>query len=149
MFTTCRVAFYKDTYCDPIFLEVLTIEGEDWPPFLTFDTDENGTAINYRGIMWDLLMFMKKARNFTFTMVSDADGYWGDCYAVNNCTGMIGMVNRKEVDFALGKCRFTPDSEVRNGWQLFHYGLHLPGHITCISVVLRARPLCSLQSSVK
>ena len=80
----------------------LTIEGEYWEPFLYYDFDENGTAINYGGIMWDLLLFMQKARNFTFTMVSEADYVWGWCYAPNNCTGMIGMVNRKEVDFALG-----------------------------------------------
>ena len=80
----------------------LTIEGEYWFPFLIYDFDENGTAINYSGIMWDLLLFMQAARNFTFTMVSEADYVWGWCYAPYNCTGMIGMVNRSEVDFALG-----------------------------------------------
>ena len=81
----------------------LKIEGEEWWPFLTYDFDENGTAINYRGIMWDLLLFMQKARNFTFSMVSEADYTWGKCPEVNNCTGMIGMVNRGEVDIAIGK----------------------------------------------
>ena len=81
----------------------LKIEGEEWSPFLTCDYDENGTAINYGGIMWDLLLFMQKARNFTFSMVSEADYVWGKCPEVNNCTGMIGMVNRGEVDIAIGK----------------------------------------------
>ena len=80
----------------------LTIEGELWPPFLTYDFDESGNPINYGGAMWDLLLFMQRARNFTFTLVSEADYDWGTCYAVDNCTGMIGMVNRKEVDFAIG-----------------------------------------------
>ena len=57
----------------------------------------------YSGIMWDLLMFMKKARNFTFTLVHETDYVWGVCYETNNCTGMVGMVNRKEVDFAIGR----------------------------------------------
>ena len=80
----------------------LTIVGEFWPPFVRYDLDENGTAANYGGAMWDLLLFMQRARNFTFTLVSEAVNEWGSCYEVDNCTGMIGMVNRKEVDFALG-----------------------------------------------
>ena len=56
----------------------------------------------YSGMMWDMLMFMQKARNFTFTLLSEGDYAWGTCYATDNCTGMIGMVNRGEVDFALG-----------------------------------------------
>ena len=83
----------------------LLIEGEYWDPFLMYEMDANWTAIEgtYYGVMWDLLLFMQKARNFTFTMVSEADYEWGSCHEVDNCTGMIGMVNRKEVDFALGK----------------------------------------------
>ena len=53
--------------------------------------------------MWELLMIMKHARNISFTLVRSADGLWGGtCYSSNNCSGMIGMVNRKEVDLALG-----------------------------------------------
>ena len=82
----------------------LVIEGEYWDPFLMYETDANWTAIEgtYYGVMWDLLMFMQQARNFTFEIVSVANYVWGSCHEVDNCTGMIGMVNRKEVDFALG-----------------------------------------------
>ena len=83
----------------------LTIVGEIWHPFLYVNFDENGTATNYRGIMYDLVLFMQRAKNFTFTMVY-GDTSWGQCYAVNNCTGMIGMVNREEVDIALGNPNF-------------------------------------------
>ena len=52
---------------------------------------------------------MHPLRNFTFEMVSEADYTWGLCYGYNetswSCDGMIGMVNRSEVDFALGKSR--------------------------------------------
>ena len=81
----------------------LIIEGEEWPPFLMYDLDEYGALKNCGGAMWELLLFMQKARNFTFNLVSESGYEWGTCYAVNNCTGMIGRVNRKEVDFAIGE----------------------------------------------
>ena len=70
-------------------------------------------------------MIMKQAKNISFTVVGPSDGLWGGtCYSSNNCSGMIGMVNRKEVDMALGtkvtmcsvvgglvsKCTFDTDS---------------------------------------
>ena len=81
----------------------LIIEGEYWYPFLYFDRDEDGKTINHKGIMWDLLLFMQKAKNFSFTFISEVDNMWGQCHSMNASTGMIGMVTRKEVDFALGK----------------------------------------------
>ena len=66
----------------------------------------NGTDTIYYGIMWDVLMMLKKHKNVTITMMDIEDGYWGGtCYDRNNCTGMIGTVNRKEADLALGKCK--------------------------------------------
>ena len=63
----------------------------------------DGGEESYQGIIWELLMIMKQARNISFTLVRSADGLWGGtCYWSDNCTGMIGMVNRKEVDLALG-----------------------------------------------
>ena len=85
----------------------LIVEGEYWPPFLMYKyhDDDPFTAVDgiYSGVMWDLLLFMQEARNFTFTILNKAEWEWGECSSINNCTGMIGMVNRKEVDFALGK----------------------------------------------
>ena len=46
-----------------------------------------------------MVLLIKQARNLT---VVTGDGYWGKCYNETSCTGMIGMVNRKEVDFAIG-----------------------------------------------
>ena len=110
----------------------LIIEGEYWPPFFMFDRDEDGIAINYGGAMWDLLLFMQRARNFTFTLVTEADGDWGYCYAIGNCTGMIGMVNRKEVDFALGD-----HYSLFCGISFFNYSLSgpfTPTHLRSMSV---------------
>ena len=87
----------------------LMVEGEYWYPYLMwkcpgfgFDWEEDCPHDRtYYGTMWHLLLFMQRARNFTFTLVHDVEE-WGLCYAINNCTGMVGMVNRGEVDFALG-----------------------------------------------
>ena len=63
----------------------------------------NGTDTIFYGILWDVLMMMKQHKNVTITMIDIEDGYWGGtCYDSNNCTGMIGTVNRKEADLALG-----------------------------------------------
>ena len=63
----------------------------------------NGEDRVYSGIMWDLLMFMKQAKNLSYTMMGIDDAYYaGECYDSDNCTGMIGRVNRHEADIALG-----------------------------------------------
>ena len=85
----------------------LTVISEEWVPFLTYDWHKNESGdyeiSNYGGIMWDLLLFMQRARNFTFTIDVPSDGLWGTCNEQNNCTGMLGTVNRGEADLALGK----------------------------------------------
>ena len=68
-----------------------------------WDDDCPGNRTSYDGVMYQLLLFMQKARNFTFKLVHEADYEWGSCHSIDNCTGMIGMVNRGEVDLALGE----------------------------------------------
>ena len=77
-----------------IYCNGKTIKGNDRCP-------DNGN-ITYGGAMWDLLKFIKQARNVTFSILRPPTPTWGYCYGVNNCTGMVGMVTRREVDFALG-----------------------------------------------
>ena len=57
----------------------------------------------YGGILWELLVIMQRTRNVTFTFIHDDEYNWGYCHSNTNCTGMVGMVNRGEVDFAIGK----------------------------------------------
>ena len=94
----------------------LTVAGEYWAPFFmwkcpgygyNWETDCPNERTGYAGVLWELLLFMQHATNFTFTLVhlEPHSSEWGKCFTINNCTGMVGMVNRKEVDFAIGRLR--------------------------------------------
>ena len=72
-----------------------------YPPWAVISKDENGQDI-IGGLLGKLLEYLKGARNCTFEVVIPNDQLWGNCYGKNNCTGMIGLVNRSEVDFAIG-----------------------------------------------
>ena len=65
-------------------------------------SDECDGNLTYGGTFWELLKLIKQARNVTITIMRPDPIEWGVCSGKNNCTGMIGMVNRREVDFALG-----------------------------------------------
>ena len=81
----------------------LIVAATEWSPFWNPEETSSDGRVSYSGIMYDILMLMKKARNCTFTVVPSTDGLWGGtCYGINNCTGMIGMANREEVDIAIG-----------------------------------------------
>ena len=58
--------------------------------------------MTYGGSLFELLKFMERARNVTFTIIRTSGGNWGHCFEKDNCTGMIGVVNRKEADLAIG-----------------------------------------------
>ena len=93
----------------------LKVAASPWKPFIIFYC--NGKEINdkdddcpdkgnqtYGGALWELLKLVKHARNVTYSILRPprSEPGWGTCNANDNCTGMIGMVNRNEVDFALG-----------------------------------------------
>ena len=69
------------------------------------DKCSDGGSMTYGGALWELLKLVQLTQNVTFSIVRPPSSAktWGDCYGLNNCSGMIGMVNRGEVDFALGK----------------------------------------------
>ena len=57
----------------------------------------------YSGVMEQLLQELRGALNFTTTMVRPADGLGGNFDPETKIwSGIIGMVQRNEVDFALG-----------------------------------------------
>ena len=65
------------------------------------DCSENEKRM-FSGIFWDLINFMAKAENFTFTLVEN-DDVCGRCSDRYNCTGMTGLVNSGQVDIGLGR----------------------------------------------
>ena len=89
----------------------LKVAASAWKPFFVLYCDETeiewdescheGT-LTYAGALGDLLKFIQHARNATVSILIEPYGEWGVCYGKDNCTGMIGMVNRKEADFAVG-----------------------------------------------
>ena len=87
----------------------IKVVAQGWCPFLCLQCP-NGIADCpiaeekiYSGILWELLMFMKQAKNLSYTMMGIDDAFWGGtCYDSNNCTGMVVRVNRGEADIALG-----------------------------------------------
>ena len=90
----------------------LKVAAWPWSPYIKFfcnekeiegayDCPDKGN-MTYGGILWEFLNMVKLARNVTVSILSPPTPTWGYCHGVNNCTGMIGMVNRREVDFALG-----------------------------------------------
>ena len=82
----------------------LVVAVEPWPPGIVEHEHKNGTK-TYSGIIWEIMEYIKEARNCTFNFVRAPDtdtDKWGHCVGINNCTGMLGQVNRKEVDLALG-----------------------------------------------
>ena len=91
----------------------LKVAAVPWSPFFILYCSDNmiywaddcpdQENITYDGVLWEFLNMIKLARNVTFSISSPPTRTWGYCHAMNNCTGMIGMVNRKEVDFALGE----------------------------------------------
>ena len=85
-----------------LFNKNLVVALETWPPSgLVEHEHENGTK-TYSGILWEIMEYIKQARNCTYKVVRPPDGQWGYCYGLNNCTGMLRQVNKNEVDFALG-----------------------------------------------
>ena len=105
----------KEHY-EALYNKHLNISAEAWPPFLIIycpNGDEkpwakdcpNGGEESYDGVLWNLLLFLKEARNVSFTLKQSPDRLWGTCYGINNCTGMVGKVNRGEADFALGRTK--------------------------------------------
>ena len=71
------------------------------PPLIVIHKDKNGQDI-IGGLLGKFLDYLKGARNCTFKVVTPDDGLLGECYGKNNCTGILGLVNRNEVDFATG-----------------------------------------------
>ena len=72
------------------------------PPFFVIQEGKNGQK-KYSGVLWDIIEYIQQSRNCKITVVTPTDGGFGDCFKNGTCNGILGMINRSEVDFSLGK----------------------------------------------
>ena len=79
-----------------------------WPPFLIINKNEGGED-TISGAVGDYFDYIQKARNCTFEIVIPSDGLWGNCNGADNCTGVVELVARKEVDFSANPFTMTLD----------------------------------------
>ena len=86
----------------------LVVVAEEWSPYWTIRTTPDGGE-EYGGVLYELLLFIQRARNFNFTVVSSPDGSWGDggCASAKESVGMMGMAARNEVDLAIGRLKLV------------------------------------------
>ncbi|XP_068201744.1 glutamate receptor ionotropic, delta-2-like [Palaemon carinicauda] len=77
------------------------IAAETWQPFFLINKDVDGKT-TYSGIMWEVLKLISSMMNLRFEILRPPDGLWGVEQANGSWNGMLGMIQRKDVDIALG-----------------------------------------------
>ena len=101
----------------------LLVAADAWPPFFIVYCSNGkekgwsekcpGGNMSYGGITWELLLIVQRTRNISFTILESIDRTWGNCHGKDNCTGMVGMVNRGEADLALGEKLVVAERNLR------------------------------------
>ncbi|XP_061185491.1 glutamate receptor ionotropic, kainate glr-3-like [Saccostrea echinata] len=81
-----------------------------WPPF-TERIQEDGKTVDYVGYCMDLLREMGKALNFTYTVTEPVDDEFGRMLDNKSWSGMIGQLERREVDLMVATTSIRPDRE--------------------------------------
>uniref|UniRef100_A0A0P4WK49 Ionotropic glutamate receptor L-glutamate and glycine-binding domain-containing protein n=1 Tax=Scylla olivacea TaxID=85551 RepID=A0A0P4WK49_SCYOL len=79
---------------------VIKVAAETWQPFFLIGQGDGGSQ--YSGIMWDLLLMLTSKMNVSVEIVPPSDGLWGVELPNGSWNGMLGMIQRQEVDMALG-----------------------------------------------
>ncbi|ELU14028.1 hypothetical protein CAPTEDRAFT_222580 [Capitella teleta] len=74
----------------------LTVAVKAWPPFV-FEHVTNGSA-RYGGMAIEIMDHIAEALNFTYQTTTPADKLWGNVLPDGSWTGLIGQLQRKEVD---------------------------------------------------
>ncbi|XP_076068797.1 glutamate receptor ionotropic, delta-2-like isoform X2 [Oratosquilla oratoria] len=93
-------------YLDGRTLTIVTINR---PPFviLTMGGKEQKEIIGATGFCIEMLKQLSDKYNFTYNLVLPYDGNWGSPMENGTFNGMVGMVNRTEVDFAVASFTIT------------------------------------------
>ncbi|XP_022236206.1 glutamate receptor ionotropic, delta-2-like, partial [Limulus polyphemus] len=79
----------------------LRVTVEEWEPWVWVNETSDG-KVAIEGPMADVLEFLAKSVNFTYTLIVPKDHQWGIRLPNGSWTGMIGMMVRNEADFGLG-----------------------------------------------
>ena len=79
----------------------LIVAAEHWDPI--FIISQESDQVFYSGFMEKVLDYLRRALNFTTTIVRPPDKSWGTPNSTGHWSGMVGQVQRKEADFGLGK----------------------------------------------
>ena len=67
-----------------------------------FKSNGDSAKEPYRGPIWMILKYLQEALNFTFELKRPPDGTVGYIYENGSWSGLVGMINRSEVDFGIG-----------------------------------------------
>ena len=89
----------------------LRMAAETWDPFYRIAEGNDGRVV-YSGVMKKVMDYLRSSLNLTTFVVRPPDGSWGvRDTETGRWSGMVGMVHRNEVDFALGKLQMILKSE--------------------------------------
>ncbi|XP_069995853.1 probable glutamate receptor [Penaeus vannamei] len=88
---------------------LLKIAAEQWVPW-TRVSEENGT-VTVSGPMGNVLEIFASMMKFDYVVVRPPDSLWGARLDNGSWSGMVGMLEREEVEFALGPFTITPQRE--------------------------------------
>ncbi|ROT83246.1 hypothetical protein C7M84_023582 [Penaeus vannamei] len=85
---------------------------DNWPFFRVMKDKASGEIVSDAGIDFHLLNTIAAKLNFTYRLLLAKDGQWGGVLPDGSITGMIGMVARHEVHFAINEITITGPREV-------------------------------------
>ncbi|CAC5375407.1 GRIK2 [Mytilus coruscus] len=78
-----------------------------WNPFVVLDN----VTHNFTGFTIDLLQELAHELNFTYEMTSPADGQWGVATQNGSWTGLVGQLQRRDVDIVAAPLSIQTDRE--------------------------------------
>nr|XP_045588543.1 probable glutamate receptor [Procambarus clarkii] len=79
----------------------LKIAAEEWVPWTKIVTEDDGRVM-ILGPMADLLEIFAAKMNFSYELIRPSDRVWGGPQPNGSWTGMLGMLQRQEVELAIG-----------------------------------------------
>ncbi|XP_063428109.1 glutamate receptor ionotropic, kainate 2-like isoform X1 [Mytilus trossulus] len=78
-----------------------------WNPFVVLDNETH----NYTGFTIDLLQELAHGLNFTYEMTAPSDGQWGIEGKNKSWTGLVGQLQRRDVDIVAAPLSIQTDRE--------------------------------------